>query len=146
MQTEFRDAEQQHAAGLALCFKNSNVKVHLGEVACDRQARRAGADNGNLTAQLAGGLRRLQIILVSEVGNKHFQTADFNTTFFVCKNAFCFTLTLVRTNAAADSRQVAAFRDNFIGHADIALAQSTDEAGNIIFNGTAGAAQRTSAV
>ena len=30
LQTEFRNAEKQYAAGLALCFENSNIEVHFG--------------------------------------------------------------------------------------------------------------------
>ena len=53
LQTEFRNAEKQYAARLTLSFKNSNVKIHLGQIACYSKTCRAGADYGNLTAQLA---------------------------------------------------------------------------------------------
>ena len=53
LQTEFRNAEKQYAAGLALCFKNSNIEVHFGQITGNCKTCRAGADYGNLTAQLA---------------------------------------------------------------------------------------------
>ena len=53
LQTEFRNAEKQYAAGLALCFENSNIEIHFGQIACYSKTCRAGADYGNLTAQLA---------------------------------------------------------------------------------------------
>ena len=53
LQTEFRNAEKQYATRLALCFKNSNVEVHFGQIAGNGKTCRAGADYGNLTAQLA---------------------------------------------------------------------------------------------
>ena len=53
LQTEFRNAEEQYAARFALCFENSNVEVHLGQIACYCKTCRTGADYGNLTAQLA---------------------------------------------------------------------------------------------
>ena len=53
LQTEFRNAEKQYASGFALCFENSNIEVHFGQITGNGKTCRAGADYGNLTAQFA---------------------------------------------------------------------------------------------
>ena len=53
LQTEFRNAEKQYAARFALCFENSNIEIHFGQITGNGKTCRAGADYGNLTAQFA---------------------------------------------------------------------------------------------
>ena len=49
-------------------------------------------------------------------------------------------LALMGAHAATNSGQIAALGNDFVGHANITLAQSADKAGNIILNGAACAA------
>ena len=55
-------------------------------------------------------------------------------------------LALMGAHAATNSGQIAALGNDFVGHANITLAQSADKAGNIILNGAACAAQRPSTI
>lgn len=80
-------------------------------------------------------------MLVSEVGDKHFQTANGDGRILFYQDTIGLALLLVCADTSADGRKVAAFGNCGVSAAYIALAERPYKLGDVVLDRTAAAAK-----
>ena len=146
-ETELGDAVDQNAAGLVESLKNGHFIAHLAQVASAGQARRAGADDGDLVSVGFGhGDGGLVLFGHVVVGHKALQTAYAHALALDASDAFALALLFLGADAAADGGQGVGGGDDVVSGVKVALGHLGDKLGDAHGHRAAGAAQGVLAV
>ena len=119
-EAEVRDAEREHAADAALLFKDGHAVAVAREVVGAGEARRAGADDGDLLAVVVVFLRDEGKVAVELlVGDELFDLVDGDGLVKAAACALVFAV--VRADAAANRRERVLALDDLEGLEILAL-------------------------
>ena len=135
------DAIGQHAAGLGLCFVDSDFIAFLGQHGCAGQRSGACADAGDLGGLLLGGsdqgLHAQSLLLLDGIA---LQLADLDGSVDAAAAAGALAQSVVGADIGAGAAHRVVLTDGLSGALHVAEADGTDELGGISTGGASLAA------
>ena len=130
-QTELGNAVAQHAAQAVECLKYGNLVAQFGQIGSTSQAGRATTHNGHFLAVFLDVECLFRAVLQLPIAHKALQLADSHGLVLDAQDTRAFALALLGAHTATNRGQQRVLGNNLGSHGIVALANGSDEVGNL---------------